>query len=82
MNPVYGAMNKPTLIFGVDRKVFIASLLLSAVVAQVTTYFSLGVILFLAIAATMRIAMRRDPKFPEVILATARMSRLYDSAQK
>lgn len=82
MNPVYGAMNKPTLIFGIDRKVFIASLLASALVAQLTTYFSAGVILFLIVAMATRAAMRRDPKFPEVILATARMSRLYDSAQK
>jgi type IV secretory pathway VirB3-like protein len=80
VNPVYNSINKRLLIFGVERGMFAAAMLAAVLVFYAFATFLGAAVVFACLFTAARLATKEDPRLPEVILAAAKMSRLYDSA--
>lgn len=83
MNPVYRAMNKPTLILGMDKKVFFLVLMASTLVFRLTSgltsiFLPLG--MFFALSIVCRILTRDDHQLVKAIINSARLARYYDAS--
>lgn len=81
MNPVYGSMNKPMLVFGIDKRAFFGIAMLG-----VLAFWMVGLIAAICVfgglfAAVVR-ATRKDHALPLVIIDRIKLSSLYDSAAR
>ncbi len=81
-NPIYNALNKRLLIFGVERGMFSAVMLLAVIVFYVANTVIGAIGVFSVIYAAVRRATREDPRLPAVLLAHIRLAQLYDSAMR
>jgi type IV secretory pathway TrbD component len=81
MNPVYVAPNKRMLIFGVDRIVFIAALIGSALIVAAAKSFLAGAVVFGAVFWVSRWLTKDDVKLRSVIWERFKLSSLYDSGR-
>lgn len=85
VNPVYGAINKRLLVFGVERKMFCASFGVSVVIFYIGSYFSawgyaVALGFLVGAMALSRFVTKRDEKMPEVFIAACRHGEVYDPA--
>ena len=78
-HPVYNAMNKRLLVFGVRGPVFMAALLTGAGVFYLSTLLPAAAV-FAGVLAAARMLTREDPDLPRVLLASAKQSRIYDAS--
>lgn len=81
MNPVYNAANKKLLLFGVERAVLLGSLLLAVLVFYLTGLIAAMVVFGICFAGARAIS-REDARMAEVLMASTKLSRIYDSAAK
>ncbi len=81
MNPVYNAANKELLMFGIERTMLSASLL-----AAVLVFWLLGLmaaaVVFAGLFTAAKLLTRKDPKMAQILIASAKLGRLYDSAER
>lgn len=80
-SPVYNAMNKRLLYFGIERHMFWAVLC-----TGVFIFYKVGLIVAVVAATLMYLCFsfmtRKDPKLPEVFMKSGKLGYLYDSALK
>lgn len=81
MNPVYNAANKKLLLFGVERSVLLGAMLLAVLVFYLSGLIAALVVFGICFAGA-RVISREDAKMAEVLIASAKLSRIYDSAAK
>jgi type IV secretory pathway VirB3-like protein len=79
VNPTYNALNKRLLMFGVERGLFSATLLVAVLVFYMGSLVA-ALLVFAAIFVTARSLTRDDEQLVGVLIAQIRLARLYDSA--
>lgn len=80
-NPVYNALNKPLLLFGVERGLFSATMLVAVLVFYSVSLLAASVVFAVAFVAA-RALTRDDTRLLHVVFAQARLAPLYDSAMR
>jgi type IV secretory pathway VirB3-like protein len=82
LHPVYQAMNKPLTIFGVERRLFLLSIVVGS--ATFTSFGSLlgGLLMSSTLMVFGRLATHSDPQILRVILNSARYRTRYDPVKR
>ena len=80
-HPVYKALHRPLTICGVDRRLFLLSLLLGG--ATFNLFYSLlaGLLMFAALYGFAFWASTHDPEMLRILLASSRTRRRYDPSK-
>ena len=78
-HPVYNSLNKRLLMFGVERRLFSATLFVAVLVFYMGSLIA-AVLVFAAIFVAARRLTRDDEQLLGVFIAQIRLARLYDSA--
>jgi type IV secretory pathway TrbD component len=76
--PVYKALHRPLLIWGVDRRMFFLALLLGAATFNLFYSFLGGVLMFAGLYGAALWATRQDPEMLRILLASSHTRRRYD----
>lgn len=77
VNPVFVALNRRMTVFGVDRGIFMVLVVISVAVFWLTS-IPWAVLVFAVLFGAVRLATKKDPQLPEIILATSKMGALYE----
>src|SRR3954451_6584672 len=76
--PVYKALHRPMTLCGVDRRLFLLSLLLGAATFNLFYPFLAGLLMFAALYGFAFWASTHDPQMLRILLASAKARRRYD----
>jgi len=80
-HPVYKALHRPLLVWGVDRRLFFLALLLGAATFNLFYSFAAGLLMFAGLYAFAIWATRRDPEMLRILLTSSRFRVRYDAAK-
>ena len=75
---VYKGINKPLLIWGVDRRLFFLALIVGASTFNFFGSALGGVLMFVALYLAARACTTYDADLPRIVLASARFRSVYD----
>ena len=78
---VYRAINRPLLLCGVDRRLFLLALLVGVAVFNVLYSFVAGCLLFGVLYGAARWATALDARMLQIVLASMRVRARYDAAR-
>ena len=78
---VYTAINRPLLVCGVDRRLFLLALLVGVAVFNLSYSLVAGCVLFGTLYGVARWATVTDPRMLQILLASIRLRARYDAAR-
>ncbi len=76
--PVYKALHRPLLVWGVDRRLFFLALLLGAATFNLFYSFIAGLLMFVSLYGLAWWATERDPDLLRILLSSSRHRRRFD----
>lgn len=79
--PVYKAVNRPLLIWGVDRRLFFLALLMGGASFNLFYSFATGLVMFGALYAAACWATACDPDMLRILLFSAKTRPRFDAAK-
>ena len=79
--PVYKALHRPLLVWGVDRRLFFLALLMGAATFNLFYSFVAGLLMFAGLYAFAIWATRRDPEMLRILLTSSRFRVRYDAGK-
>lgn len=79
IRPVYKALHRPLMLWGVDRRLFFLALTAGAAVFNLFYSFLAGLLTFGGLYVFALCATKRDPEMLRVMLSSARFRTRYDS---
>jgi type IV secretory pathway VirB3-like protein len=76
--PVYKALHRPLTIWGVERRLFLLSLMLGAATFNLFYSFLAGCLMFGGLYVGALCATRSDPEMLRILLTSSKARRRYD----
>ncbi len=77
-HPVYRSLNKPLMIWGVERRLVFLAAITAAATFNFFGSLTGGLLMFIGLLIAARRATKNDPQMLRIILNSARLRRRYD----
>jgi type IV secretory pathway TrbD component len=81
LHPVYRSMNKPLMIWGAERRLFLLALVIGAGMFNFFGSLLGGLLMFIALFVGARWITATDPQLLRIVLNSARLRTQYDPAK-
>jgi type IV secretory pathway TrbD component len=81
-HPIHSSLNKPLSILGLERKLFFLAALIGAGTFNFFGSLLGGLLMFLALFLTLRLATANDPQMLRIVLNASKFKPRYDPAKR